>query len=136
MPKSAQRQSLVKVAGIDGYFATKTGGDTEGEVSLAYDGGKAKPEKLSGPPVVGEVVVSRTYDPLRDAALEKELRKKVGRWYTTVSVQPTDADLVALPVPPTVYTNALLRRVVGPEHDASSGDPQVLELTFDPEDTA
>lgn len=136
MPKSAQRQFLVKVAGIDGYFATKTGGEVEGEVSTVYDGGSLKPDKLGAPAVPGEVIVSRPYDAERDAPLAKELRGKVNRWYTTVTVQPTDADLVALSVPPTVYVNALLRRVSDPDADASSGDAAVLELAFDPEDTA
>jgi hypothetical protein len=129
---ATQRQFLVKVTGIDGYFATKTGGEVEGDVTTVYDGGSLRPEKLGGPAVPGQVVVSRPYKPERDAAVARKLRPQTNRWRTTVSVQPTDADLVALPIPPTVYTDALLVRVSDPEHDAASGDAARLELAFDP----
>lgn len=133
--KAAQRQFLVKVTGIDGYFSSKSGGDVEGDVTTVYDGGSLKPEKLGGPAAPGQVTVGRPYDPERDAPVLRRLRGIVNRWRTTVSVQPTDGDLTPIG-PPTVYANALLVRVSDPEHDAESGDAARLELVFDPESVA
>lgn len=135
--RSSQRQFLVKVDGpvtIEEYFATKSGGEVEGENSEAWDGGKLKPTRLGGPTTVGRVTVTRPYDPERDQPLLKLLRPSVNRDYFTVSIQPTDRDLVALDVEPTVYTNALLARCTDPDADAGSGNPAIVELAFDPED--
>lgn len=129
MPKAAQRQFLVSVAGVRGFFATKSGGDTSSDVSTVYDGGSLTPEKLASPATTDDVSVSRPYDPARDAGELRRLRAQVGRWRTTVSVQPTDADLIALGRP-TVYANALLIGVTDPEADAASGDAATFELTF------
>lgn len=127
--KAAQRQFLVKVSTIDGYFATKTGGDTTSDASDVYDGGSLTPEKLASPATTDDVVVGRPYDPARDQQVIERLRPLVGRWRTTVSVQPTDADLVAMGKP-TTYADALLIGCTSPEVDAASGDPAMFELTF------
>lgn len=129
MPKAAQRQFLVGVEGVTGYFATKTGGETSADTSDVFDGGQLTPEKMAAPSSTANVVVGRPYDPERDAPVIARLRPQVGRWRTTVSVQPTDADLVPVGGP-TTYANALLVRVQDPEADAASGDPSMLELEF------
>lgn len=129
MPKAAQRQFLIKVSGVDGYFATKTGGDTSADTSDVYDGGSLTPEKMSSPATTDDVTVGRPFDPVRDRQVIRQLRPRVGRGRYTVSVQDTDADLVAIGEP-TVYANALLIGVTDPEVDASSGDPAAFELTF------
>lgn len=133
--KAAQRQFLVKVSGIDGYFATKTGGDTSSDASDVYDGGSLTPEKLASPATSDDITVGRPYDPERDQPVINRLRAQVGRHRTTVSVQPTDADLVAIGAP-TTYANALLIGCTEPEVDAASGDPAVFELTFAVESVA
>lgn len=135
MPKASQRQFLAKVSGIDGYFATKTGGDTSSDASDVYDGGSLTPEKLASPSTTDDVTLGRPYDPNRDQDVIRRLRPLVGRWRTTVSVQPTDADLVALGRPDT-YANALLIGLTSPEVDAASGDAAVFELTFAVESVA
>ena len=135
MPKSAQRQFLVKFSGVEGYFATKTGGDTTADASDVYDGGKLTPEKLASPPTTDDVVIGRPFDPVRDRPLIRRLRPQVGRMRATVSVQDTDADLVAIGKP-TVYSNALLVGVTDPEADAGSGDAATFELTFAVESVA
>lgn len=135
MPKAAQRQFLCKVSGIDGYFATKTGGDISSDASDVYDGGSLTPEKLASPATTDDVTVGRPYDPNRDQDVINRLRPLVGRWRTTVSVQPTDSDLVAVGRPST-YANALLIGLTEPEVDASSGDAAVFELTFAVESVA
>lgn len=135
MPKSAQRQFLVKVSGVDGYFATKSGGTTAAEVQDVWDGGALQPEKLAAPSATENVTVSRPYDAERDQAVIHRLRPSVGRLRTTVSVQPTDADLVAVG-DAQVYANALLIGLSDPEADAASGDAARLELVFAVESVA
>lgn len=125
---SAQRQFLIKVNGIDGYFATRRGGETTSDAAREFDGGSLVPEVLTSPATPGDLTVGRAYKPERDAGVLSSVRPKVGRWRTSVSVQPTDRDLVAKGRP-TVY-HGILIGVSDPEADANSGDPARLELTF------
>mgnify|MGYP000123693160 CR=1 FL=1 len=129
MGKSAQRQFLIKVAGIDGYFATKSGGDISSDTNKVYDGGSDTPDVLAGPAEADNITVSRSFDLQRDAPVLARLRQLVGRWTTTVSVTPTDRDLIAVGAPQ-VYPDALLVGLTEPETDASSGDAAEFELEF------
>ena len=129
MPKAAQRQFLITVEGVPGYFATKSGGDTTAEVATVWDGGSLTPEKLASPATTTDVTVGRPWDPERDGPIRADLRGKVGRWRTTVGIQPTDVDLIAAG-DPEVFANALLVGITSPEADAASGDPANFELTF------
>lgn len=129
MAKSAQRQFLIKVGQIDGYFASKSGGDISSDTSKVYDGGSDVPDVLAGPAEADNITVSRSYDLQRDAALLKRLRQVVGRWSTTLSITPTDRDLIAVGEPQ-VYPDALLVGLTEPETDASSGDAAEYELEF------
>lgn len=129
MAKSAQRQFLVKVAGIDGYFATKSGGNVSADTTKVYDGGDPTPYVLAAPAEAENITVSRPYDPLRDADLMRRLRQRVGRATFTVSVTPTDRDLVVVGRP-VVYPDALLVAVNEPDADAGSGDAATFELEF------
>lgn len=135
MPKAAQRQFLVKVSGVDGYFATKTGGDTSADTSDVWDGGASHPEKLAGPAMTDNITVSRPFDPVRDRPVIQRLRGRVGRLRATVSVQDTDVDLVPVGKP-TTYPNALLVGITDPEADAASSDASAFELTFAVESVA
>lgn len=127
--KSAQRQFLVSVATVGDYYASKSGGAVSADVSDVYDGGRLTPEKLASPATIEDITVSRPYDQQRDAPVIARLQRLVGRWRTTIVVQPTDADLVPIGSP-TTYSNALLTGLTPPEHDASSGDAATYELTF------
>jgi hypothetical protein len=126
---TAQRQSIVTALGIEGAFATKTGGETSAEVTKVYDGGSTTPENLAGPPTTDNVTCGRPYRATRDAAIIKRLRPRVGSFRTTITVQPTDADLIPYG-PPTVYADALLVRLAESEVDAASGEPGMIELEF------
>ncbi|HVL32570.1 MAG TPA: hypothetical protein VM600_03210 [Actinomycetota bacterium] len=130
MPKSAARQFLVKVAGVDGHFARKSGGDVTSETTKVYDGGSLDPEIMTSPASPDNVTVSRPYDARRDAPLLKRLRGDVGRFRTSISVQATDADLVPIAGTAEIYTGAVLVRAQGVEVDASSGEPTFIELEF------
>lgn len=128
MPIAAQRQFLIKVDGVDGYFATRTGGETTADAAREFDGGSLTPEILTGPAQTGDLTVGRPYKPERDAHLIRLYRPLVGRLRKTITVQPTDADLVARGKP-TVY-NGVLIGISDPEANAGSGDAARVELTF------
>lgn len=129
MAKSAQRQFLVKVAGIDGFFAGKSGGDISADTNKVYDGGSDVPDVLAGPAEADNITVTRSFDLQRDDPVLRQLRKRVGRWSTTVSITPTDRDLIAIGTPQ-VYPEALLVGMTELEVDASSGDAAEFELEF------
>jgi hypothetical protein len=127
--KASARQFLVKVDGVEGYWATKSGGNVTAESQKVYDGGSLKPDIITNPPTAEDVTVTRPYDTARDPDILTALLQLVGSWETTVSVTPTDANLVAVGSP-RVYPGARLIGVQDPEVDASSGDPSVCGLVF------
>jgi hypothetical protein len=129
MAKSSERQFLVKVAGLEGLFMTKTGGDITAPTSKVYDGGNLTPEVMAGPAEAANVVISRAFDPLVDGPILTSLRQQVGSYTDTLSVTPTDRDLVALGNP-TVYSDALLVGLTEPTFDAASGNPSNYDLEF------
>lgn len=129
MPKSAQRQFLVKVSGIDGYFSTKSGGNISADTNKHYDGGAIVPDVLASPAQAENVTVSRAFDVAVDPDRLAGLRAKVGRWRTTISVTPTDEDLIATGTP-VVYPEALLVGMTEPDYDSSGGDVATWELEF------
>lgn len=126
---ASQRQQLVEVAGFDGYFASKSGGEVSAETSKVWDGGKLSPDVMSSPAETDNVTVSRPYRPGIHGPKLSQLAKLVGRFRTTVSVWDTDPDLGPIGTP-VVYADALLVKLTRPEHDASSSDPGVFELEF------
>lgn len=127
--KSSARQFLVKVEGVDGFWSQKTGGNVSADNTKVYDGGSLKPDIITNPPTAEDISVNRPYDVDRDDDVVRQLLQLVGSWTTTVSVTPTDADLVAT-AQPRVYSNAVLTGVTEPEVDASSGDAAMVGLTF------
>lgn len=128
--KASKRQFLNKVDGIDGFFAAKSGAEVSASTNKVWDGGKLRPEVIAGPAETGDITLTRPFDPEQHQAMVLRLKKLVGIWRTTVSVQPTSSDLTAANVPPEVHPGALLTNVKAPDSDASSGDQADLELTF------
>lgn len=129
MAKSAERQFLARVAGIDGLFMTKSGGDISSSTTKVYDGGSLTPTVLAGPAEAANVTLTRAYDPLVDGPVLKALRAQVGSYTDTVSVTPADRNLVAIGEP-TVYSDALLIGITEPAYDASSGNASTYGLEF------
>ena len=129
--KSTQKQFLVRIIGITGYFATFSGGAVTSEPRKVYDGGSLIPDVLGSPAQVENIVVGRHYDHARDGALVVALRKQVGKGVYTVSVTPTNADLVPIGQPDT-YVNCRLVRVTHSDYASDSGDPATFELEFAP----
>lgn len=129
MPKAAQRQFLVSIEGLPGYWMTKGGGNVSADTSKVYDGGRLRPELIAAPAEPDNVTVSKAYDPGTDSVLLTQLRKEVGRRTATITVQQTDRDLVPVGLP-TVYPSALLVTLTEPEFDASSGDASTWTLEW------
>lgn len=133
MSKAANRQFLVKIDGATNgweYWATKSGGEVTADSNKVWDGGSLIADVLASPAEVGDLTIARPFDPDRDQPMLNQLILVVGQWRTTISVQPTYADLTAARVKPRVFSNSLLTGVREPEPDASSGDASDLELTF------
>lgn len=131
----SQRQLLVKVTNIDGYFSNFSGGNVTAEVGRVWHGGDPVPGLLASPKMPEDITVSRPFIPTRDAEIKRRLEQMVGRFRATVSVQPCDADYSPIG-PPTVYPEALLSAVSQYEADAASGDPARWELVFATQTTA
>lgn len=126
---AAQRQQLITVEGLEGYFATIGGREISGDTSPVWDGGSKTPEQIGGPATPGNLTLGRPYRPARDQEIMATLRQQVMRWRTTISVQDTDEDLVPIGRP-VIYANALLVRLADPDGDAASSDPSMIELEF------
>lgn len=126
--KSAQRQFLITVAGVAGTFAGFRGGETTSDVTRDFDGGSLTPDILTGPATTADIRVSRGWRRDRDIDVVKKLRPRVGRFRTSVTVQPLDEDLVPAGTPD-VYT-AILVGLTPTEADANSGNVSRLELVF------
>ena len=129
MAFSAQRQFLVTVDGMAGYFMSKTGGNIASDSAKIYDGGTLVPEIVTSPAEVENITISRAYKQERDDPILQNLRGKVGRHITTITVQQTDADLVPVGSA-SVYAGAVLVGLTEPEFDSSSGDVASMELEF------
>lgn len=129
MPNTSESDFLVTVAGIDGFFATCTGGNTPVDTSQAFNGGDPFPTIVVGKIKPAPITVGRPFDPARDQPLAKELRRRIGQFRTTVSSQPLlpDGSVIA---DPDVYPNALLTDVHTPDANAGSANPGVLQLVF------
>jgi hypothetical protein len=128
--KSAKWQFLVKVEGIEGYWAGKTGGSITADTNKAWDGGAKRADVLGGRPNTEDVELVRPFDPIRDQPVLNALKSRVGEWRTTLSAQGVYADMTAVPIPGDIYSDALLIKLSPPEVDASSSDPAEIGLTF------
>lgn len=134
MAPNAQREFLVTVSGIEGYFARKTGGATTAEATKAWDGGSLRPSILTAPASTEDITVARPYRRERDAALLARLKRVVGRSSHTITVTPTDRDLIPAGQPEVFV--GVLRSVSGPDPDAGGGDATNIELVFAVEDAS
>ncbi len=127
---AAQRQFLITVSTVpDGNFSTKTGGGTTAEIARVYDGGSLDGDLVAGVPITENITVGRPFRPARDAAVVARHERGVGRLRATITITPTDPDLVPVGEP-TVHSDCLLAACNPPETDAGSGDAAMFELVF------
>ena len=111
------------------YFAQVSGGEVQASVEKVFDGGARYPEVLSGPFEVGDLTVTRHYDPAVDGPLLKHYRPLVGKARFNVTVFTLNQDLVQ-PGTARQYPQALLVNIAEPDGDSSSGAPATFSLTF------
>lgn len=131
MTKIAQRQFLTKVAGLEGFWATFSGGEVSVEHSRVFDGGALTPDLLTGNPTISDITVSRGYDVTRDGPIRANLQRALaqGRSFeTTITRTPTDEDYTPTG-PPEVY-EVKLKTVTPSDADANSADAARLQLVF------
>jgi len=146
MAKISQRQVVAKVIPITGkngddettntftstnraYFSQVSGGEIQASVEKVYDGGQTFPEVLPSVIEVGDVTVTRHYDPTDDAATISHYRDKVGKKYFRIEVLTLDADGNQTGYT-RKYENCILVNITEPDGDASSGGPATFSLTF------
>ena len=146
MAKISQRQVVAKVIPITGkngddettntftstnraYFSQVSGGEIQASVEKVYDGGQTFPEVLPSVIEVGDVTVTRHYDPTDDAATISHYRDKVGKKYFRIEVLTLDEDGNQTGYT-RKYENCILVNITEPDGDASSGGPATFSLTF------
>lgn len=139
MAKTSQRQIVAEIKPVslngrqaprfNGKFAQVSGGEITAAVEKVYDGGALFPEVLCAPPEVGDITVTRHFDPARDGAALKKLRQQVGGAYYDIYVYTLNCDLKEAGTE-RVYAKALVVGLTEPEGDASSGAPSTYSLTF------
>jgi hypothetical protein len=112
-----------------GKFAQVSGGEITAAVEKVYDGGALFPEVLCAPSEIGDITVTRHFDPDRDGAALKAVRQRVGQIYYDVNVFTLNCDLMESGSE-RVYAKALLVGLSEPEGDSSSGAPASFSLTF------
>lgn len=112
------------------YFAQVSGGEVQASVEKVYDGGSYSPQVLPAPIEVGDITLTRHYDPSTDGTPISQARPLVGKARYNVNVYTLDADLNVIAGLTRVYSNALLVNVTEPEGDSSSGGPATFSLTF------
>lgn len=142
MSKATQRQIVAEISPVRGirghspgpsfgkkYFSTVSGGEISASVEKVYDGGARFPETLCAPAEIGDITVSKHYDPDEDHGRLNKLRQLVGATYYDVKVYTLNCDL-AEPGSERVYPRALLVGLTEPDGDSSSGAPATFSLTF------
>lgn len=141
MAKLSQRQIVAKITpgtlgvvtepDFANYWSSVTGGEITAAVEKVYDGGQKFPDTLCASAEVGDITVTRNYDPTLDGAKVALVRHLVGQAYYNVNIIELNCDLV---VPESglarTYTNALLVGLTEPDGDASSGAPATFSMTF------
>lgn len=146
MAKISQRQVVAKVIALNAagaaladnkqfssvnrpYFAQVSGGEIQASVEKVYDGGATFPDVLPAPIEVGDVTVTRHYDPDEDAEIISQYRIQVGKQRFRVEVFTLDAD-GAVVGKTRKYEKCILVNITEPEGDSSSGGAATFSLTF------
>ena len=141
MAKATQRQIVAEIAPVvdvpghipgpsfPKYFATVSGGEISAAVEKVYDGNSTFPEVLCAPAEIGDLTVSKFYDPDDDGSKLNSLRQLVGMTYYDINVYTLNCELKE-PGSERTYAKALLVGLTEPDGDAASGAPAAYSLTF------
>ena len=139
MSKTSQRQVVAEIRPVslngrrgprfEGKFAQVTGGEITAAVEKVYDGGSLFPETLCAPSEIGDITVTRHFDPDRDGVSLKSVRQMIGSAKYDVTVYILNCDLKEAGSD-RVYAKALIVGLSEPEGDSASGAPATFSLTF------
>tara|TARA_R100000278_G_C5441482_1_gene153877 strand:+ start:204 stop:653 length:450 start_codon:yes stop_codon:yes gene_type:complete len=141
MAKATQRQIVAEIAPVQDvpghipgpsfpkYFATVSGGEISAAVEKVYDGNSTFPEVLCAPAEIGDITVSKFYDPDDDGSKLNSLRQLVGMTYYDINIYTLNCELKE-PGSERTYAKALLVGLTEPDGDAASGAPAAYSLTF------
>jgi hypothetical protein len=124
---SSENQFLVTVSGVDGFFATKTGGDPTVSITKDYDGGSDEADISYSRTTWSDIVIGRRYDVARDAAIALALQSQL-RSERTVTVQPTDGSFA--PIGPAQTLRCVLIGATSPAVNANGSTPARFQLTL------
>ncbi len=140
--KLAQRQILgsiepAEVVGMStppdftGWFAQVSGGEITASVEKVFEGGRKFPETLCAPAEIGDITLTRHFDPARDGAQVAGLRSLVGAAHYDITIEETDCDLKVMDSDHNrIFTEALVVGLTEPDGDASSGAPATFSITL------
>src|SRR5579875_388738 len=90
---SDQRQFLISISGIAGFWNTISGGDPSLSSTQAFDGGNPTPYVIVGNPILGNLTVTRNYSRERDAAISQRLKANLAsgnQFNATITQTPTN----------------------------------------------
>lgn len=124
MAPTKENRFLVTVTRVQGNLDRGTwdsfsGGEVSGEGSQYHAGGEARPTSEVDAAAVSDIEISRGYDPVRDAPVQKQMEKEIG-WDYIVGKQATKN---GVPIPGTLTTyNCRLVSVGPPSHDSMGRD--------------
>lgn len=110
-------------------FAQVSGGEISSAVDKVYDGASRLPDVLCAPSEIGDVSITRHFDPDRDGRALKKIRQLVGQVRYDLTVYTLNCDLEEAGSQ-RIYPKALLVGLTEPDGDSSSGAPSTFSMTF------
>jgi hypothetical protein len=112
--------------GSVGVFDTFSGGDVTATPAKHRPGGMGPEISYLSLPTYSDVTIGRVYDEGRDHELIAQLHALVGNTYSTVSVQPLDADGNPFESPRTYYGR--IASVKDGKADSTSHNPRMWTI--------
>lgn len=126
---ATQRQFLVVVEGCPGSWQRKTGADATAPVTVVWNGGATRPQKLGGPADLGDMTLTQAYRPRMHQDVKRKWRRNVGRQRVVAHITDLDEDGVVIGDPVT-YPMALITSCTDPEVDWASGSQADWSITL------
>jgi hypothetical protein len=135
-----ERHALVTITGAGwpdkDAWATLSGGAQTAAVTRTYNGGSTTANIIPARVVIADIVVTRPFQPRRDAQLAAWLRTKVAKLVVPSIVKVyLDLDGFAT-IRKETFTGCLLTAVTAPNYDENSANGAFMSLTFTPSGVA
>lgn len=126
---ATQRQFLVVVEGCPGSWQRKTGAVAAAPVTVVWNGGATRPQKLGGPADLADMVLTMAYRPRMHRDIKTQWRAAVGRARLVAHISELDEDGIVIGDPIT-YPRALLVSCSDPDVDWASGNQADWSITI------